>query len=182
MIRTYLMVAVAAVVAISVGLMIFGMFDAVDPLRTDIALALTPIERERLDAFNMTIVDGPPTGAARGIQLALFGVLIGGVPAALISVGLAVATRRVEGHWRPAWAGIFQGALIFQTFSLIVSVFLFLLIIVTAPLVDLGEAMSAVGGLALALLVSAICAAFGIRSWRALQAATPPELPPRIMS
>lgn len=182
MIRTYLMVGVVAVVAIFVGFMITAMFDAVDPLRTDIALALTPIQRASLDAFNMMIVDDPPTGAARGMQLALFGVLIGGLPAALISVALAVATRRAEAYWHPGWGAIFQAALVFQLSSLIVSVLLFLLVTVATPLTDLRGVFSVAGVLGLALLVHAICAAFGVRSWRALQAATSPEAPPRITS
>jgi hypothetical protein len=175
--RTYVMVAIVALVAIFGGFVVAAMFGAADPLRADITAALAPIEREKLDPWNMIIVDGPPSGGARVVQLALLGLLAGGLPAALISIGLA---RRAKGHWRQGWDAVFQAGLVFQLCSVIVSVCLFLLIMVIAALADVRELFSVTGVMASALLVNAICGALGIRSWRALQAAALPERPPRI--
>src|SRR6266545_3454027 len=85
--EVWIALGVAVVIALATDVAVTTVLDVSDTLRGDIFTTLTRAEPQR-DSGEFLHVDGPPTGVARGIQLALLGLLLGGVPAAMLSAAL----------------------------------------------------------------------------------------------
>jgi hypothetical protein len=73
----WIALGVAVVIALATGFAVTTVLDVSDTLPGDIFTTLTRDEPPR-DSGQLLIVDGPPTGVARGIQLALLGLLLVG--------------------------------------------------------------------------------------------------------
>src|SRR5688572_29257143 len=92
-------VALACAVAGAVGVFV----EVADVLPDDVGRVLryaqdqpATVRPELADSsggMEIVIVDGPPTGAARAVQVMLFGVVAGAVPAAIVGGLLALRTR-----------------------------------------------------------------------------------------
>ena len=166
--NAHLCAATVAAIAVVTGIIAAAIIGDADPLRANVAVALAPIAPKTLEGLDMLIVDGPPIGAAEGLRLALLGVLVGGMPAAFVAMGLTARTGRVGGHWRAGWGPVFQAGFVFQFSSLVVTTCV-LSVIVVATVADFRQMFSLFGFTVAMLFASVLSGAFGIRSWRRLQ-------------
>jgi hypothetical protein len=175
MMRVFGGVALALVLAALFAFVGAAILETADVLPVDVQLTLSgglsvsPIEiDDRAEGgLDLTIVDGPPTGAAAGIQMVLLGVLLGGVPMALIGIVLAWFSRAYRRTWSGAWAQVFLGGFVFQLSSLCITLLLFLLMLLAFA--DLRSVESGDGRFAGGLLVSITCSAAALGSWRTLR-------------
>jgi hypothetical protein len=161
--------SVAIVVALAAGATIATIFDVSDSLPGNILTSLTVHEPAREPGgFDLMIVHGPPTGVARGIQLALLVLILGSVPAAVLSAVLVALGRLTRRPWSAPWGSVFLAGLIFQVSSAGLNILLFVLFFVLGGLWGASaEEAFTYGGF---LGVSSLCGAAGLRCWRALQA------------
>jgi hypothetical protein len=152
--------------ALAVGFAVAAVLGVSDALPSDILVALRPMERLTQEDQSI-IIDNPPTGVARGIQLGLLGLLFGGVPAAILATALAARRRNRERGWSGDWGKVFFAGFVFQLSSLVFTAFL-LLVLLWAAYDSEAQAKEVVsfGG---PLLLSVVCGIWGLRSWRALQ-------------
>jgi hypothetical protein len=156
----------AVVIALVTGFAVTTVLDVSDTLPGHIFTTLTRDEPQR-DAGEFLHVDGPPTGVARGIQLGLLGLLLGGVPAAVLSATLVTFGRKSRKLWSGAWANVFLAGVVFPLSSLGFTTLLLVLVLLYAR--DSGataEDRRFYGGF---LGVSFLCGAAGLRFWRELQ-------------
>jgi hypothetical protein len=158
---------VAVVIALATGFAITTFLDVSDTLPGDIFTTLTRDEPPR-DSSVLIHIDRPPTGVARGIQLALLGLLLGGVPAAMLSASLVTFGRISKGKpWSGAWANVFLAGFVFQLSSLgFTALLLGLLLLYAREFGATVEDLRFYGGF---LGVSLLCGAAGLRFWRELQ-------------
>ena len=112
-------------------------------------------------------VDTQPSGVGRGVQIGLACLFVGGAPAAMVAAALAkLGSRRGDG-WKDDWDPVFFAGLIFQLSSLAFTGFLLATLLWAALSVSDGIPDAApFGGV---LLVSVLCGAWGVHSWRTLQ-------------
>ena len=68
-------------------------------------------------SLDLIIVHGPPTGAARGYQLAILATMAGGIPAAVLA--MCLMWLRERRRWGREATAFFTGGAIFQTAALI---------------------------------------------------------------
>jgi hypothetical protein len=153
-----------AVAAVSGAVAFLGVSDV---LPGDIAIALTPAVPARSpNGFDFMIVDGPPTGALRVVQVMLLGLLIGGIPSALTGRLLAARTERARAEWTSVWSGVFVAGFVFQLSSLVITAAMFLWIVGT--LVEWWHWSTEATVVGLVLSCSIASSAFALRSWRVL--------------
>jgi len=138
--------------------------DALVALR---AVEAPPVEAPKDSGMNFIHVDGPPTGAARGVQIGLIALLLGGLPAA--TFGWALTGRRSsDGRpWSRVWGSVFLAGLVFQLSSVAFTAFLFavtLWFVFDPYATALGTA-----AIAVPLLLLVMCGLWGLRCWRVLQ-------------
>ena len=163
-----------ALAGVALGAMAYGV---VDPLSDDIATTLRQVlANEWTEKTGMNLPTHHPargTDGSRfiGAAVVLLGVLVGGIPLALIALALAGRTRQVSIRWGSRWAAVFKTGFVVQVSSVIVTGLVALMMIVV------GEGSLVAGAF---FLVNGACGAFGVRAWRALQTAVTHEPPMRI--
>jgi hypothetical protein len=162
----WIALSVAIAIALAAGFAVTTVLEVSDTLPGDIFTTLTRDEPPR-EAGWLSHVHGPPTGAARGMQLALLGLLLGGVPAAMLSAALVAFGRKSRKPWSGGWANVFLAGFVFQLSSLGLTTLLLVLLLLFARDADApaGEVLF-YGGL---LGVSVLCGAGGLWFWRELQ-------------
>jgi hypothetical protein len=164
--RAPLSLVVVSAIALAVGFSAAAVLGTFDVLARDIAFALTHESANSVDG-EIVIVDGPPTGAGRAIQLGLLGLLFGGVPAAILAGALAARQRHRRRRWSAGRANIFLAGLVFQLSSLLVTAFL-LFLLLWAAFDSVAHAQDLIE-FAGPLLLSIVCSLWGLHSWRGLQ-------------
>ena len=174
-------------VAVSFALAGAAVVNVFDGLVADIraALAYAPLRLSgspghdgsmETGSLELIIVDGPPTGAARGIQIAIFAMLLGGVPAAVFAMVLARRSEARHKRWPGRWAQAFLGGFIFQLGSLF-----FTSICVLMLALDVGSPADQVFLIIESgLLITIACSIGGLRAWRRLRASVTLEPDARI--
>jgi hypothetical protein len=174
------------VIAVSFGLVGAALVRNVDTLAGDIraAIEFAPLKLDSVvknddgtlsGSLDLVIVHGPPTGAARGIQIAILTILLGGVPAAILALVLG---RRVDTHhhsWPAAWSQLFLAGFVFQLSNLLFSSLFF---VVFALDVGLGTELDWQSVIFTGVfLANVVCSAAALRSWRVLRASAWKEMP-----
>lgn len=168
-----IVLTLAAVVA-AVGL---AFLQTADTLAQDIRVTLTPVAAsttgrqllvdEAVDdgGLDLMIVCGPPTGAARAVQLVLLIVLLGGIPASI--VGRVMIARFSGASQQADLSGLFLAGFVFQLSNLVLTAFLLfgLTIAATDSFVEFEELLT--WGVALALNI--LCGVPGLKSWHKLR-------------
>lgn len=161
---------VVVLMGAAVVVAITGLLGARETLPSNIRTAWLSVERD--SQFDVVgCIFGPPTGAARGIQIVLLCLLFGGPP----SAGAAAFLRRARSWtWTGPWANVFLAGFVFQLSSLAFTAFLLIVLLAIAPapwstdrfdVLLTGEA----------LVLSIVCSIWGLRWWRALQLQVPHE-------
>ena len=162
----WIALGVAVVIALATGFAVTTVLEISDVLPEDILSTLTRDEPPRESGELIIIGDGPPTGVARGIQLGLIGLLLGGVPAAMLSAALVAFRRKSRQPWSGGWANVFLAGFVFQLSSLGFTTLLLMLLLFYAWDDGLSAILSYGGGF---LGVSLLSGAAGLRFWRELQ-------------
>jgi hypothetical protein len=155
----------------AVGSGIARVIDVSQPLPGDVLSALTPTWRDnRLDLIH--VCSFGLTNGTQGVQLALLGLIFGGVPAAVFAVSLAAWRRRREKEWSGNWENVFRAGFVFQVSSLFVTTLFFIGIAWAAyqAAAPRSEVLT-IGGPLLLVIAGGV---WGLRSWRALQDAVEP--------
>lgn len=166
----WIALSVVVVTALATGFALTTVLEVSDILPDDIFTTLTRDEPHR-EYHSVVIVDGPPKGVARGIQLGLLGLLFGGVPAAILAAALAAFGRKSGQPWSGGWANLFLAGFVFQLSSLGLTTLLLVLLLFVVRDVGISgiqfdvEVLVDVGLLGVSLL----CGAAGLRFWRELQ-------------
>ena len=157
---------VLAAMAAAVGLAGTAFLNVSNALPADILAALRSIDPNAPPGWSMH-VDTQPSGVGRGVQIGLACLFVGGAPAAMVAAALAkLGSRRGDG-WKDDWDPVFFAGLIFQLSSLAFTGFLLAMLLWAALSVSDGIPDAApFGGV---LLVSVLCGAWGVHSWRTLQ-------------
>ncbi len=138
-------------------------------LPAEVLVALKPVEQriERASYWNIVRVDPAATGVAAGINWGLLGLLLGGVPVAILGTALAARRSNRGRRWSRAWGNVFLAGFVFQLSSVVFTAFLLVLGLWLAYAVS----ATALEILAFAgpLLFGVVCGLWGVRSWRVLQ-------------
>lgn len=151
----------------AVGFAMTAVFGISDALPSEILAALRPVQQPVLKPDVIVIVHRPPTGVARGIQLGLLALLLGGVPAAIAARVLTGRRQGRERRWSGGWGSAFLAGFVFQLSSLMLTAFLLVLLLWLAwDHAAHAEDVLWFGG---PLLLSSACSIWGLRWWRALQ-------------
>ena len=98
--------------------------------------------------------------------MGLIGLLLGGVPAAMLSAALVAFGRKSRQRWSGGWANVFLAGFVFQLGSLGFTTLLLMLLLFYARDGGLSTILSYGGGF---LGVSLLSGAAGLRFWRELQ-------------
>ncbi len=161
-------IIVMTATAFAVGFAIVAIVAVSRTLPAAIAMGLATTAPAQ-DSGWLIIVHSPPTGVLRGVQLSLLGLLLGGVPAAILATVLAAWPGPFGPRWSAGWWNVFLGGFVFQLSNLVLSVFLLRVLYLTAPV-----PMTSVDFLLIAgpLILNVVCSMWGLRMWRRLQAAT----------
>jgi len=161
-------IIVMTAMAFAVGLAVVAIVAVSRTLPAAIATGLAATAPAQ-DSGWLIIVHGPPTGVFRGVQLSLLCLLLGGVPAAILATVLGAWAGPLGRRWSAGWWNVFLGGFVFQLSNLVLSVFLLLVLYLTAPV-----SMTSVDFLSIAtpLSLNVVCSLWGLRLWRRLQAAT----------
>lgn len=110
----------------------------------------------------------PPPGSevGDGVFGALAVLLLGGVPATLLGLGLVVYSQIRRKLWSPAWAQIFMAGFLFQVSSVAVTTVVLAAVVYGAvgPSQLSGSEIALAGALAFAVAIGAA----GLRCWRSL--------------
>ena len=141
-----------------------------DILPGEVLVALKPVERvvhPSEDSGLIIHVDSPPTGVERGIQLGLVGLLLGGVPVAILGTALAARRSNRGRRWSRAWGSVFRAGFVFQLSSLVFTAFLLVLGLWLSY--DASATAREILAFAGPLLFGVVCGLWGVRSWRVLQ-------------
>jgi hypothetical protein len=141
---------------------------ASETLPAEILQATKALERTPPDG-DLIIVCGPPTGVGRGIQFGLLGLLLGGVPAAIVGATLSALRRTRETGWSGSWEQVFLAGLIFQLNSLAFTALLLGVVLLAAY--DAAAQLHEVVSFVVPMTLSLGCGVWGMRSWRTLQGA-----------
>jgi hypothetical protein len=164
-----LWVIVVGAMALAVGFSVTAILRSADALPTEIIAALMSVEEPDPSGSFITIVDGAPTGVARGIQFGLFALVLGCVPAASLGAFLRWYSRRTS--WPRAWENAFLAGLVFQLSSLVFTAFLLVLLVWAAY--DSGAQAEEVVWPVGLLFVGVLCGVWGVGSWRFLELQVP---------
>ena len=166
-------------IALGAGFVVTTVLEVSDTVAGDVFKTLTQGEPQR-DPGDLLLVisDGPPTGVGRGMQLALFGLLVGGVPAAILSAALVAYGRKSRKSWSGNWTNVFLVGFVFQLSSLALAMLLMVLLGWYA--IDSGAGAGDVLPFGGFLGLSLLCGAAALRFWRELQDSVQEE-PLRIM-
>src|SRR5688572_6702445 len=125
-------VIVVAGMGLAVGVTVLTILAASDPLRRDVLAAFitAPAVPARGEGgMNIVTVMEAPTGVARGVQIGLAALLVGGVPAAFIGRALAAGTSRSRRRWSGGWRSAFLAGFAFQVSSVAFSLSLLVLVL-----------------------------------------------------
>ena len=122
-------------------------------------------------------VHQPLTGSAWAVGVLGFGLVVGGLPAALIGLILSVLTRHHGYQWQPAWRAVFRAGFVVQICSLVPTVLVWLMLLLSSDLPG-RAAWETIATLILSASVVGGCVALG--AWRDLMFAAVPEPPPSI--
>jgi hypothetical protein len=135
------------------------------------------------DGFEVVIVDGPPTGAGRAVQVLLMGTVAGVLPAALVGGALATRARRQRSSWPADWSHLLLGGWAFQLAGLVLSLLLLPLFVVAVALryTEAGSADHKSIVMAAMLLLNSLGAVCGLRSWRELLRGVAVARPPSVV-
>ena len=162
-------VVIVAGIAVLVGFAAAAFVGISEALPTEVGTSLLPV---RTDAHpgGFVIIDLPPSGVARGIQIGLLCLVLGGLPAAILAAALAKRPR-----WSAGWGTVFRAGLVFQLSSLALTAVI-LTMLLWAALVGDAETREVVsfGG---PLVLSIGCGAWGLHSWRSLEFRVRPAVP-----
>ena len=155
--------------ALVTGVTVAALTGQAERLRADVASVMKPIERAVRSDSLFVHIDTPPAGVARGMQLGLLTLLLGGVPVAIAG---RVLLRYSGGNRFAAesWSNVFHAGLVFQLSSVGLSAF-FAGVLVWAGIdasAEPGETMLPDAG---ALMVIAGCGAWAVPAWRRLRSA-----------
>jgi hypothetical protein len=169
--RAFLWIVVVGLLWLAVGFAIVRVVDVSQPLPGDIRSALIPTERD--DQLDLIHVDSfGLTGFVRGVQLAIFSFIFGGVPAAVFAVSLAAWRRIRNKAWSGNWENVFRAGFVFQVGSLLVTSLSFIGLVWAAYEGSASRSeLLTIGGPLFLMVAGGI---WGIRSWRALQGAVEP--------
>jgi hypothetical protein len=177
--------ATVVVVGLFFGLCAWAMLQNADALVGDIhaTLAFAPPPDSGLPpgvesgSLELTTAHEPLSDAARGIQMAIFTMLVGGLPAALTALVLARRSDSRHQRWRGWWVHVFVVGFIFQLGSLFfASVFLFILIIASDGGRHLvGDLRSLI--VTAAALLTVVGSFAALRAWRSLRASASQQPP-----
>lgn len=164
--RTPVRLPIVGSLALAVGFALAAILDASDVLPGEIATVLTRADESRPEGM-LTHCLCPPTGVARGIQLGLLMLLLGGLPAAIVACVLARPRSQHERRWSDGWGNVFLGGLVFQLSSVAFTAFvLFLLGWAALESAVHAEEVFSYGSV---LVMSLVCGIPGLRAWRVLQ-------------
>ena len=161
-----LWVIVVGGMALAVSVALAAIFGISDALPGEILVALRPVD-ERSEDRGVIIVGNSVTGAARGFQLGLLSLLLGGVPAAILGTALAARRPNRERRWSGTWGNVFLAGFVFQLSSVAFTAFLLVLLLWAAY--DSAAHVEEVVSFAGPLLLGVVCGLWGLRSWRNLQ-------------
>jgi hypothetical protein len=170
----WIALAVAVLMAQATGLTVTAVLDVSGTLPNDIFTALTRPEPQRDFGGELIHCDlVPPTGVARGIQLALLGLLLGAVPAAMLSAALVTFGRTSRSTpWAGGWGHVFLAGFVFQVSSLGFSALLGLFLWDAREFAT-AQDLQFYGGF---LGASLLCSVVALRFWRELQVGVHSEL------
>jgi hypothetical protein len=164
--RISLCLPIVGGLALAVSFAFAAVLATSDVLTGDVATVLARGEESRPEGM-LTICLCPPTGVARGIQLGLLMLLLGGLPAAIVACVLVRPGSQHERRWSEAWGNVFLGGLVFQLSSVAFTAFVLFLLGWAAmeSAVHAEEALS----YGIVLVMSVACGIPGLRAWRVLQ-------------
>jgi hypothetical protein len=153
--------------ALAVGFAVVTMLEAAEALPRDIPLAFRSAQRSTAAGDLIVHCSFVPTDVTRGVQLGLLGFLFGGVPAAIFGAVLSARRHTRENGWSGDWEKVFRAGFVFQLTSLALTAFLLVLLLGAAY--DSAAPAKDVVPFVGPLLLSVLCGAWGLRSWRGLQ-------------
>jgi hypothetical protein len=115
-------VGIATIITLLVGLGVEAIGQSVGTLAHAIPTALETVVPEHADlegGMDLVTVCGPRNDFDRGRQLAVFVLLLGGIPVSMLGIALMVFRARTPALARnPRWAVLFRAGFIFQLCSL----------------------------------------------------------------
>jgi hypothetical protein len=163
---------VIGAMALAVAFAVAAFLGVSDTLPGDALLALRPIEAPAVEAskdsgMHFIHVDGPPTGAARGVQMGLIALLLGGVPAAIFGWALTARRSTAARPWSRAWENVFLAGFVFQLSSVAITAVLLAVVLWFA--FDSSTTALGIAVFAVPLFVGVMCGFWGLRCWRVLQ-------------
>ena len=159
---------IVMIVAFAVGFAMVAIVAVSGTLPAAIATGLTTTAPAH-DSGWLIIVHSSPTGVLRGVQLSLLFLLLGGVPAAILATVLGAWPGLFGLRWSAGWWNVFLGGFVFQLSNLVLSLFLLLVLYLTAPVSMTSADFLLIAG---PLILNVVCSLWGLRMWRRLQAAT----------
>ena len=151
----------------AVGVTIALLLDIANTLPTEIEAAFRH-EPPPLDASGglaLVIVHRPPTGASRGIQLVLIGLVLGSIPGAVVAAVVSRARRHSTRRPPAALRDVFFGAWVFHLCSLLLTSVL-LGAVLWAAAESEASPLRVHAAYLLAAVFANVCA---LRIWRRLQ-------------
>ena len=104
---------------------------------------------------------------AAGIGIGLLGLLLGGVPVAILGAVLAAPQSSRGRRWSRAWGSVFLAGFVFQLSSVVFTAFLLVLGLWLSY--DASATAREILAFAGPLLFGVVCGLWGVRSWRVLQ-------------
>jgi hypothetical protein len=164
--RLDLSVFIVAGIAMAVGFAAAAFVGISDALSGEVRTSLLSVAANSHPGW-FVIIDVPPNGVARGIQIGLLCVVLGGVPAAILAAGLAKRRARRDTGWSDRWGNVCLAGLVFQLSRLTLTAFILVLLLSVAS--DGGADAKEVVSFGGPLLVSIGCSVWRLHSWRALQ-------------
>ena len=163
----WIALCIAIGVSLAAGVTVTTLVGVSDSVVRDTLTTLTRQEPPKKSTGDLVIVLRQPTGVGRGMQLALFGLLVGGVPAAILSATLVAFRRKSRRPWAGQWGNVFLAGLVFQLSSLGLTTILVVLLVWYA--VDSSATAADVLPFGAFLGLSVLCGAAAVRFWRELQ-------------
>jgi hypothetical protein len=163
-----LCIGVIGGLALGVGFAVAATLLASETLTCEIRHALTTLDKSA-PSGDLIIVCGPPTGVGRGIQFGLLALLLGCMPAAILTAAFSAHRRTREKTWSAGWDEVFFAGLVFQLNSVAFTALLLVAILLAAH--EAGAQADDVVSFAVPMTLSLGCGVWGVRSWRTLQGA-----------
>jgi len=161
--------AVPAVMAVAAVTLLFAFVTSSDVLVSDIARVVSSFAAEQ--PRPTLIADAPSVcceGFYAGGLLALVGVLLGGIPLAVVGFVLARRTDRTgSSSWTTPWTLVVQSCLVFQLMNLALAGFLVVIALYTFT--PVGPFVIGMSGLLVFLLANVATSALAVPAWRIVQ-------------